>query len=82
MSVEERKRVFEIAVDATRGRAATIMSCSDQNMDVVLDLALQVGGSVRRPMSSLSDQERAITRAAFENCGLQLSSNRRRARAS
>lgn len=40
MSVEERKRVFEIAVDATRGRAGTIMSCSDQNMDVVLDLAL------------------------------------------
>jgi 4-hydroxy-tetrahydrodipicolinate synthase len=40
MSVEERKRVFEIAVDAVDGRAATIMSCSDQNMDVVLDLAL------------------------------------------
>ena len=39
MSVEERKRVFEIALDAVAGRVGTIMSCSDQNMDVVLDLA-------------------------------------------
>ncbi len=39
MSVDERKRSFEIAVDATAGRVATIMSCSDQNMDVVIDLA-------------------------------------------
>ncbi|WP_108661966.1 dihydrodipicolinate synthase family protein [Acuticoccus kandeliae] len=39
MSVPERKRTFEIAVDAAEGRGATIMSCSDQNMDVVLDLA-------------------------------------------
>ncbi|MDZ5697867.1 dihydrodipicolinate synthase family protein [Chelativorans sp. M5D2P16] len=39
MSVEERKRSFEIAVEACAGRAATIMSCSDQNMDVVLELA-------------------------------------------
>lgn len=39
MSLEERKRSLEIAVDACGGRAATIMSCSDQNMDVVIDLA-------------------------------------------
>lgn len=40
MSVEERKRVFEIAVDETRGTGAgTIMSCSDQNLDTVIDLA-------------------------------------------
>jgi 4-hydroxy-tetrahydrodipicolinate synthase len=39
MSVEERKRIFEIAVQATSGRGATIMSCSDQNMDVVIELA-------------------------------------------
>lgn len=40
MSVAERKRVFEIAVEATRNTAmATIMSCSDQNMDTVLELA-------------------------------------------
>ena len=39
MSVEERKRCFEIAVQACAGRAQTIMSCSDQNLDVVIDLA-------------------------------------------
>lgn len=39
MSVKERKRSFELAVEATAGRGATIMSCSDQNMDVVIDLA-------------------------------------------
>lgn len=39
MSLDERKRVFEIAVDEIGGRAGTIMSCSDQNMDVVIDLA-------------------------------------------
>ncbi len=39
MSIAERKRLFEIAVEATAGRGSTIMSCSDQNMDVVIDLA-------------------------------------------
>ncbi|HMN70349.1 MAG TPA: dihydrodipicolinate synthase family protein [Rhodoblastus sp.] len=39
MSVEERKRVFDLAVEASKGRGQTIMSCSDQNMDVVIDLA-------------------------------------------
>lgn len=39
LSLEERKRCFEIAVEATAHRGATIMSCSDQNMDVVLELA-------------------------------------------
>ena len=39
MSLEERKRSFELAVEACAGRAQTIMSCSDQNMDVVIDLA-------------------------------------------
>lgn len=39
MSVDERKRAFDIAVSALEGRAQTIMSCSDQNMDVVIDLA-------------------------------------------
>jgi 4-hydroxy-tetrahydrodipicolinate synthase len=39
MSVEERKRSFELAVEAVQGHGQTIMSCSDQNMDVVLDLA-------------------------------------------
>ncbi|MCR9220972.1 MAG: dihydrodipicolinate synthase family protein [Alphaproteobacteria bacterium] len=40
MTLEERKRAFEIAADAVRGTGArTIMSASDQNLDVVLDLA-------------------------------------------
>jgi 4-hydroxy-tetrahydrodipicolinate synthase len=39
MSIEERKRTFEIAVSACDGRAGTMMSCSDQNMDVVIELA-------------------------------------------
>jgi 4-hydroxy-tetrahydrodipicolinate synthase len=39
MSLAERKRSFEIAVDAVRGKAQTIMSCSDQNIDVVIELA-------------------------------------------
>lgn len=39
MSVAERKRCFDIAAATLRGRAGTIMSCSDQNMDTVLELA-------------------------------------------
>jgi 4-hydroxy-tetrahydrodipicolinate synthase len=39
MSVPERKRSFELALEAVGDRAGTIMSCSDQNMDVVIDLA-------------------------------------------
>jgi 4-hydroxy-tetrahydrodipicolinate synthase len=39
MSVAERKRTFEITVDEIGQRAGTIMSCSDQNMDTVIELA-------------------------------------------
>jgi 4-hydroxy-tetrahydrodipicolinate synthase len=39
MTLDERKRSFELAVKIADGRAGTIMSCSDQNMDVVIDLA-------------------------------------------
>lgn len=39
MSADERKRCFDPAVVATGGEAQTIMSCSDQNIDVVIDLA-------------------------------------------
>ncbi|MFM2421833.1 MAG: 4-hydroxy-tetrahydrodipicolinate synthase [Pseudomonadota bacterium] len=39
MSLEERKRIAEMAVETVRGRGQTIISCSDQNVDVVLDLA-------------------------------------------
>ena len=40
MSLAERKRNFEIAVEETAGKAGTIMSASDQNFDTVLELAL------------------------------------------
>jgi len=40
MSVAERKRNFEIAVEECGDRAGTIMSVSDQNVDTVLELAL------------------------------------------
>ena len=39
MSLQERKRTFELAVDAAQGAGCTIMSCSDQNLDVVIELA-------------------------------------------
>ena len=39
MSLHERKRCLELAVEAAGERAQTIMSCSDQNFDVVIDLA-------------------------------------------
>ena len=39
MSLDERKRSLELAVEAVGGGAQTMMSCSDQNLDVVIDLA-------------------------------------------
>ena len=39
MSLDERKRTFELAVEATSNGGQTIMSCSDQSMDVVIELA-------------------------------------------
>lgn len=40
MTLEERKRNFDIAVDECAGKAGTIMSVSDQNVNTVLELAL------------------------------------------
>ena len=40
MSLAERKRTFEITVDEVGDRCGTIMSCSDENIDVVRELAL------------------------------------------
>lgn len=40
MSLDERKRNFEIAVDECGGKAGTIVSASDQNADTVLELGL------------------------------------------
>ena len=39
MSLAERKRIFEITMEETQGKAGSIMSCSDQNMDTVIELA-------------------------------------------
>ena len=39
MSLEERKRNFEIAVDECDGEAGVIVSVSDQNMNIALELA-------------------------------------------
>lgn len=39
MSVPERKRSFELAVEEANGRCGIVTSCSDTNLDVVLDLA-------------------------------------------
>jgi len=39
MSLAERKRVVEIAVDEVGKSAGVIASCSDQNMDTVIELA-------------------------------------------
>ena len=39
MSLEERKRNFEIAVDECAGKAGVIVSASDQNFDTVFELA-------------------------------------------
>jgi 4-hydroxy-tetrahydrodipicolinate synthase len=44
MSIPERKRTFELAVEATAAHGSTIMSCSDQNMDTVIDLAHHAQG--------------------------------------
>ena len=38
-SLAERKRCFEIAVEEARGKAHTIVSCSDQNLDTAMVLA-------------------------------------------
>ena len=39
MSVSERKRTFELAVEEATGHCGIVTSCSDTNLDVVLDLA-------------------------------------------
>jgi 4-hydroxy-tetrahydrodipicolinate synthase len=39
MSLAERKRSFELAVETAAGKAGVIPSCSDQNIDTVIELA-------------------------------------------
>ena len=36
------------------------------------ELLGQVGGRVRAPLLELTDEEKRVTRAAFESCGLQV----------
>ena len=50
MSVAERKHCLELAVEAVGAGAQTIMSCSDQNLDTVIDLARHA--SVQAPTTS------------------------------
>lgn len=38
MNLEERKRSFEIAAQVCKGRAGTVMSCSDTQLDTVIEL--------------------------------------------
>ena len=38
-TLDERKRSFEVALEEAGSKAGTIMSCSDQNMGVVIELA-------------------------------------------
>ncbi len=45
MTPAERKRSLEIAIDECKGRAATVMSVSDQNLDTLLDLAKHAEGA-------------------------------------
>ena len=39
MTLEERKRQFDIVVDEVGDRCRTVMSCSDENMDNVMELS-------------------------------------------
>ncbi len=45
MSLEERKRLLEIAVDEAGDSCGTMMSCSDENLDTVLELADHAQGA-------------------------------------
>ncbi len=75
MSLAERKRNFEIAVEETGVKAQTIMSCSDQNFDTVLELAKyseQVGADyivVHAPiLHFVSDQDDTVFNYYHEIC--------------
>ncbi len=67
MSLDERKRTFDIAVEETQGKGGAILSCSDQNMDTVLELARHaqnIGGDyivVHAPLLHfLTDRDQAL----------------------
>lgn len=75
MSLAERKRNFELAVEAVYGKAGTIMSCSDQNFDTVIELgkhAQNVGADyivVHAPMLHfITDRDDTIYNYYHEIC--------------
>ncbi|MEM6303866.1 MAG: dihydrodipicolinate synthase family protein [Pseudomonadota bacterium] len=73
MSLEERKRNMAIAVEECAGRAATIMSASDQNVDTVLELgryAQSIGADyivVHAPMLSFCHDRAALLYAYYKH---------------
>ena len=79
MTVEERKHSFDLAVEATGDHGQTIMSCSDQNMEVVLDLArhAQENGAdyivVGRPIWQAADPRAAALAITAEMASSQKS---------
>ena len=60
MTLEERKRNFEIAVEECDGKAGTIMSASDQNFATVVELARHAQDNPA-PITSLSTRRCCIS---------------------
>jgi 4-hydroxy-tetrahydrodipicolinate synthase len=73
LSVPERKRLFEIAAEECAGKAGTVMSCSDQNLDVVIELARHaeaVGADsivVHAPVLHFVHRQDAILEAYYQH---------------
>ena len=73
LSVPERKRLFEIAAEECAGKAGTVMTCSDQNLDVVIELARHaeaVGADsivVHAPVLHFVHRQDAILEAYYQH---------------
>ena len=73
LSVPERKRLFEIAAEDCAGTAGTVMACSDQNLDVVIELARHaeaVGADsivVHAPVLHFVHRQDAILEAYYQH---------------
>jgi 4-hydroxy-tetrahydrodipicolinate synthase len=78
MSLAERKRTFEIAAEEAKGTAQTIMSCSDQNLDVVIELARHaqaVGADyivVHAPVLNFHDAHERVVREYYRYVASQV----------
>ena len=64
MSLEERKKSFLIAVEECDGKAQTIVSCSDQNFDTVMELAKYAEKMVWRFWVPKRDAQKMIKKVA------------------